>query len=364
MGLSTAITSMKTAACLFALFTVSTAACAGEPAAFAGAASCRVAWPLLKANETVVWKGPCKDGFADGAGVLERNQQGILLNTLDASYEVTMVQGRISGDGKLKYKNGDTYTGSFKDGQRDGKGYTAFANGDQYEGDYKNGLPHGAGIALNRDGSEYQGEWKAGKFDGVGSIQYALGGGYTGAWKAGKFHGKGVLTYAGSGRKLEAEFDNGRVRGTHARAPLPQERFTMKSDAVTGSHLARQSVSGSVPFDKSYAELTPEQQALVKQPYHALEDGDEPPYPVKGLQPIYNWLKQAQDKVKVVGDLRLDVLVGKDGNPVSVKTIGAPSPEIAKFATLVVSKEKYKPAICRGAPCEMIFPFNMKFVMH
>lgn len=354
---------MKSAAGLLVLCTLSAAACADEAAGFVGEPGCRVARPMLGANESVLWKGACKDGFADGAGVLERNQQGVILNTLAASYEVTMAQGRISGDGKLKYKNGDTYTGSFKDGRRDGKGYTSFADGDQYEGGYKNDLPHGPGIELKRDRTQYEGDWKDGKFDGVGSIKYALGGGYTGAWKAGKFDGKGVLTYAGSGRKLEAEFDNGRVLGTRPAAPMAEGHFTLKGDATVGS-LARQAVWGSVPFDKSYAELTPEQQALVKQPYKALEEGDEPPYPIKGLQPIYNWLKQAQDKVKVVGDLRLDVLVGKDGNPVSVTTIGAPSPEIAKFATLVVFKEKYKPAICHGAPCEMIFPFNMKFVMH
>jgi hypothetical protein len=355
---------MKTAACLLALFTLSAAAHADEPAGFVGEPACRVARPILAANETVAWKGPCKDGFADGAGVLERNQQGIILNTLAASYEVTMAQGRISGDGKLKYKNGDTYTGSFKDGRRDGKGYTAFANGDQYEGDYRNDVPHGAGVALKRDGSLYEGDWKDGKFDGIGSIKYALGGGYLGGWKAGKFHGKGVLTYAGSGRKLEAEFEDGRVRGTPARATMPDGHYAMKRDPVTGSNLTSRPVTGFVPFDKSYAELTPDQQASVKKPYMALEEGDEPPYPLHGLQPIYDWLKQAQDKVKVAGDLRLDVLVGKDGNPVSVTTIGTPSPEIAKFATLVVGKEKYKPAVCHGEPCEMVFPFNMKFVLH
>jgi hypothetical protein len=122
-------------------------------------------------------------------------------------------------------------------------------------------------------------------------------------------------------------------------------------------------VTGFVPFDKSYAELTPDQQAAVKKPYLALEEGDEPLYPLNGLKPIYDWLKQAQDKARVVGNLRLDVLVGKDGNVLSVTTIGSPTPEIAKFAAIVVGKEKYKPAVCRGTPCDMIFPFNMKFVM-
>ena len=355
---------MKTVACLFALFTVTTAACADETAGMVGEASCLFTAPILKSNESVLWKGPCKDGFADGAGVLEGYQQGIILKSIVATYAVTMVRGRISGDGKLTYKNGDTYTGSFKDGRRDGKGYTNFANGDQYEGGYTNDVPNGPGILVRRDGSEYQGDWKDGKFDGIGSINYTLGGSYVGAWKGGRFHGKGVLTYAGSGRKLDAEFENGRVRGAPARAVLSGARYSIAHDSPpTGSHVRAPAVTGSVPFDKSYVELTPEQQAVVKLPYHALEEGDEPPYPLHGLQPIYDWIRKAQERAMVAGELRLDVLVGKDGNPVSVKTINSPTPELAKFAIQVVGREKYKPAVCHGAPCEMVFPFNMKFTV-
>jgi hypothetical protein len=35
---------------------------------------------------------------------------------------------------------------------------------------------------------------------------------------------------------------------------------------------------------------------------------------------------------------------------------------MAEFAAVVVDKEKYKPAVCHGEPCEMIFPYNMKFI--
>lgn len=99
-----------------------------------------------------------------------------------------------------------------------------------------------------------------------------------------------------------------------------------------------------------------DQQAAVKSQYRALEKGDEPPYPIHGLQ-------RAQAKALVTGKLRIDVLVGKDGNPVTLKTIGAPSPEIARFATVVMAQEKYKPAVCHGAPCDMVFPFSMEFIV-
>jgi hypothetical protein len=356
---------MKTVACLLVLFTVSTAAYADEPSGFGGEASCRVAKPILEPNETVKWNGPCKDGYASGTGVLQRYRQGGVFDTAGARYDVTMVQGRISGEGSVKYPNGDTYTGSFKDGQRDGKGHAAYANGDQFEGDYRNDRPDGNGIFLARDRSQYQGAWKDGKFDGDGAMTFALGGHYEGAWKAGKFDGKGVLTYAGSGRRIEGEFEDGRVRGSPAPTRLPKKFYPLRSDgALRGSNITANLVTGAVPLDKSYAEFTSAQQATVKEPYLALEEGDEPPYPVHGVKPIYDWLKQAQDKLHVNGELRLDVLVGKDGTAISVTTIGAPSPEMVKFATAVMAKEKYKPAVCRGVPCEMIFPFAMEFVPH
>jgi hypothetical protein len=274
-----------------------------------------------------------------------------------------MVRGQISGEGKLKYKNGDSYIGTFKDGRRDGKGYTAFANGDQHEGGYSNDMANGPGILLKREGSEYKGDWKDGKFDGFGSIKYALGGGYAGAWKAGEFHGKGVLTYAGSGRKLETEFENGRVRGAPAVAAPSDGRYSMSGgDPASGSRLLeREANDFPVPFDKSYAELTPEQQATVKSNYRALEEGDEPPYPIHGLKPIFIWIIKAHAQFAAQGKLRLDVLVGKDGNAVSVKTIDAPGPELVKFVAVVVGKEKYKPAVCHGAPCEMVYRFVMNF---
>ncbi|MDL2357716.1 MAG: hypothetical protein QFF03_20875 [Pseudomonadota bacterium] len=356
---------MKTAACLLALFTLSGVARADGAAGFIGEPGCLVAKPALAANETIAWKGPCKDGYAAGTGVLERSRPGVLLGSVWARYEVTMVEGRFDGDAVIKYENGDSYKGQIKNGLRDGKGYTASANGDQYEGEYRHDRRHGKGVMLRHDQSEYTGDWKDGKFDGIGTMTFALGGRYDGAWKAGRFDGKGVLTYAGSGQRLDADFEDGRVRGTPAAVKPEETRYAMRGVApMVGSSLNPKTVMGSVPFEKSYAQLTPEQQAIVKLPYMALEPGDEPPYPLHGPKPMFEWFKQAQDKVLVDGDLRLDVLVGKDGKVLSVKTITAPTPELAQFAAQVLAREVYKPAVCRGAPCDMAYPFNMKFSTH
>ena len=356
---------MKPASCVFALFVVAPAAFADAPPAFVGEPSCLVAKPILNPDETVTWKGPCKDGYAAGPGVLQKFRPGLLVNSAVARYEVTMAQGRIIGEGTLKEANGDTYIGTFKDGQRGGNGYTAYANGNKHEGGYQNDLANGPGIMIENGRDRYEGGWKDGKFDGAGSMTYSLGGRYDGSWKNGKFDGKGMITYVGSGRRLVAEFEDGRARGTPGPAQVPERRYSLGREGIaTGSLIPPRPVSGIVPFDKSYGELTAEQQAMVKLPYKALEEGDEPPYPLHGLAPIYTWIKKAQAKVLIEGGLRLDVLVGKDGKALSVAIIRTPNPEIAKFAAVVVTNEQYKPAVCRGVPCEMIYPFNMYFSVH
>jgi hypothetical protein len=353
---------MKIAACLFSGLIVSTPAFAGEPAEFMGEPSCRVARLIVEPTETVVWKGGCEGGYASGAGVLERLRGGKVFDNAVARYEVTMVQGRISDVAVITYKNDDKYTGYVKDGQRDGKGFIAYANGDQFEGDFKNDLRNGNGTLLERDRSRYDGAWKDDQFDGIGTRQFALGGQYAGSWKAGRFDGHGMLTYAGSGHRLEAEFKNGMVPGKSAPAELPSARFAMKRERPPiGSHLLKESATGIIPFDKSYAELTAGQQAIVKRRYIALEDGDEPPYPARGLKPIFEWLEKWGERLAEAGSLRLNILIDKDGKPLSVTNIEAPSPKMAEFATSVMASQAYKPAVCRGEPCAMMFPLDIKF---
>ena len=46
-----------------------------------------------------------------------------------------------------------------------------------------------------------------------------------------------------------------------------------------------------------------------------------------------------------------------------VKAIGSPSPEMAKAAASIILLSKFKPAVCKGEPCKMEFPFTFKFVV-
>ncbi|MHB1122459.1 MAG: hypothetical protein ACYC0T_07000 [Ramlibacter sp.] len=68
-------------------------------------------------------------------------------------------------------------------------------------------------------------------------------------------------------------------------------------------------MGGIVPYDKRYAELTPEQQAAVKALYEQIGPDDEPPFPADGLASIYKAIVAAQQKLQVTGSLTLAVQV-------------------------------------------------------
>ena len=93
-------------------------------------ADCKV----LKAEISLIYKGDCKDGLADGDG--------------DAS-------GR------------DHYIGEFKKGFPHGKGTYEWTTGEVYEGDWRKGLRHGTGefsFIVNGKDTTLSGRWEKDEF--------------------------------------------------------------------------------------------------------------------------------------------------------------------------------------------------------
>ena len=97
-----------------------------------GQTDCKV----LKAEISLIYKGDCKDGLADGDG--------------DAS-------GR------------DHYVGEFKKGFPHGKGTYDWSTGEVYEGDWRKGLRHGSGefsFIVNGKDTTLSGRWVRDEFVG------------------------------------------------------------------------------------------------------------------------------------------------------------------------------------------------------
>lgn len=139
-------------------------------------------------------------------------------------------------------------------------------------------------------------------------------------------------------------------------------RFVLREDfrsaAAIPDVLAR---STSIPLNKRYADLDPEEIALLKSYYEHVGPDDEPPFPVNGIGEITNSLAKAQHKLLVRGSLYLIVDVSAAGQGTSVTAIGSPSPEMTKFAASVLLLTKFKPALCAGIPCAQKYPFHVSF---
>ncbi|XP_051872178.1 alsin isoform X4 [Pristis pectinata] len=91
-----------------------------------------------------------------------------------------------------------TYEGRWLAGKPHGKGVLRWPDGRSYSGDFKNGLEDGYGElivpckALKKN-DHYQGHWKEGKMHGHGIYKYATGEVYEGSFQDNMRHGHGLL---------------------------------------------------------------------------------------------------------------------------------------------------------------------------
>jgi hypothetical protein len=268
---------------------------------------CKLWDPNPKPNETITWSGACREGYADGAGVLQ-----------------WIVDG----------KPGSRHEGSFLGGKANGRGSDTFPSGFKIEGDYVDGAPFGRAIKTWPDGTRYEGELVAGARTGKGSQQYPDGSSYEGDWRDDK--------------------------------PLNPEAIKRKTyslnTAVTGSHIPAPEVRNiQVPAYKTYAQLTPEEKSRVKNYYEKMPENDEPPYPLYGLEPILRIFEKFQRALLIQGELYLAVTVDSHGMATAVDVYKSPDARMTKALAAALMFEKYKPAVCGGTPCQMQFPFKMKF---
>lgn len=148
-----------------------------------------------------------------------------------------------------------------------------------------------------------------------------------------------------------------------AQAGPAQAGFTIKQEQPeTGSNIRRDSVSGALPYDKRYGELTSEQQRMFRSRYVEMAEGDEPPFPQDGLGPMYTAIAKANELAgAAVGKLEMDVFVDETGRATKVELIKSPDPRLSKYVATIAMLTQFKPALCKGKPCAMGFPISIVF---
>lgn len=123
---------------------------------------CKVANPYPQPGETITWSGECKDGYANG--------QGVLIFFIDGEqhsrYEGNLDMGWAEGRGTLQFPDGGTYSGEWHRSAENGTGRREWPDGSFYDGGWKDGKPHGHGQFRRPDGRTFMGEWVDGQFEG------------------------------------------------------------------------------------------------------------------------------------------------------------------------------------------------------
>jgi hypothetical protein len=146
-----------------------------------------------------------------------------------------------------------------------------------------------------------------------------------------------------------------------ADSPIPQ--YVIKNASPrTGSMLPQRRDTGfPIPLNRSYDRLSDEQKAVVHSWYARIEPGDEPPFPADGLGAIFNEIRSGQENLLVRGELEMIVTVGPSGKATEVQVMKSPNPDMTQFVGSILLLAKYKPAVCRGKPCQMQFPVSVLF---
>ncbi len=125
---------------------------------------CRV-WNAYPAeDEQMHWNGDCRDGLAEGPGLLI----WFLKGEAQSRTTGTMRAGRLQGPVRHEFVGGNRYEGGWRDDRMHGHGVFVWAEGDRFEGNYENDRPNGYGTFRRADGEVFRGEWKNGCFDEKG----------------------------------------------------------------------------------------------------------------------------------------------------------------------------------------------------
>mmetsp|Transcript_9604 Transcript_9604/g.20795 ORF Transcript_9604/g.20795 Transcript_9604/m.20795 type:complete len:318 (-) Transcript_9604:1725-2678(-) len=137
---------------------------------------------------------------------------GVMKYADGRTYKGRWKNSQWHGRGKATYPNGDSYEGMYHEDQRHGTGVYLWNDGRIFRGDFSNDQRNGHGLYQWLDGSKYEGEFQEGKRHGWGTYTFRDGSVYTGEWRSGSRHGRGQYKRA-DGRIYKGEWINGQAHG-------------------------------------------------------------------------------------------------------------------------------------------------------
>jgi hypothetical protein len=337
---------------LIVLLYMSSAGAAGIT--YAGKADCRVVEHARVTGHTAYWNGACSDGYASGPGALQWSKDG----KPTERYEGALSKGAPEGAGISQWADGSLHEGNYRDGMLQGPAVVIFKDGKKLESNFEQDKPVGNVKFGSPGDDQYEGGWQDGP-EGHGTMTFFMGGAYRGQWRKGRPVGNGEILYP-NGRVLTGRFNGSFHLTAQPELPVVSNLYTIKEQsAAIGSNI-RGTASGGfdVPPEKSYAQLTPEQQQLVKRDYAVLQDDDVPPYPEKGILEISRAMQSLISYKDAIGELHVNVGVDEQGVAQNVTLLKSPDSESGKLAAAMFMHLRFTPGRCAGQPCAMVVPFR------
>lgn len=159
---------------------------------------------MLKNNDSKMISNTCSS--------VEGRCVGKIIWENGAIYKGEIIQGKMNGNGVLKFPQKYIYKGAFQNGKKHGGGKIIYENGDQYDGEWKYDKKEGYGIYIFSCGYEYLGNFKNDKMNGEGAIRLSETESFKGVWKNGKIEGWGTH-FKSDGSVFSGFFENGEKQG-------------------------------------------------------------------------------------------------------------------------------------------------------
>ncbi len=120
------------------------------------ATGCRIWDQYPDARKTIRWSGACRDGFAEGPGVLEWAYSG----RPDGRAHGTFLDGRLDGRAQVEWRDGRRMDGTFRHGRAEGQGTFVWPDGRRYTGEWRDDRRTGFGTLEYPDGRRYVGHFQ------------------------------------------------------------------------------------------------------------------------------------------------------------------------------------------------------------
>lgn len=200
-----------------------------------GSQICIMFWDNSSHLVSASWSGPAVNGEAEGKGILNFVYTGKDGKEIKVQADAEMKVGKLDGKASVKWSNGQSYDGYYKEGffsgrggfksndgtvvegewasgSLNGKGSMRLPDGRSYEGDFAHGVPDGKVFYKMADGRTYEGDMVKGIFQGKGVMKFPNGNAYDGDWANGQPNGKGTLHMA-NGVTYEGDFVSGKRTG-------------------------------------------------------------------------------------------------------------------------------------------------------